>query len=115
MGAALRLGVRPGPRTLRALLAACDDLDARASLGPFAFAAAPPARVGGVSLREVLAAVRAEMGPAGGGGGAGADGGAWVWGGDAERAAAGVVRTLAFESSFGGGGEEEAAVAAAAE
>jgi len=106
MAAAFSLGIHPGPRTLRALLGSCRDLDSRAGLGPFAYAHAPAAQVGGVTLQQVLAAVRAEMAAAeaaagGGSSGGAAGGGEWVWGGAAERVAAAVMRTLAFERNYG--------------
>lgn len=117
MGAAMAIGVVPGPRTRRAVLGALEDLDARGGgggggasggggggdgsggLGAFAYAWAPAAAVGGVSLADALSLARSELAP----GAAGASA-AWRWGGAAERVAAGVMRTLAFERAFGGGG-----------
>jgi hypothetical protein len=104
LAAALTLGIRPGPRSLRALLAACDDLDARAGLGPLAFAAAPAAPIGGKSLESALAEARAALAEQGAGGDAGGGARAWQPGGVAERAAAGVMRALAFELAFGDNG-----------
>jgi hypothetical protein len=124
VGAALALGITPGPRTLRALLKICADLDARAALGPFASAASPAASVAGVTLQDALARARLLLADARGGGGGrsvegcgGAaagwegSGGAgigeeWRWdgAGEAEQLAAALLRTLAFQATFGGGG-----------
>ena len=124
MGAALALGVRPGARTRRALLGVCEELDARGGsgsnnggdgLGAFAYAQAPAASVGGVTLERVLALARAEVAASKAASGAAAAPPAgpaapWRWGGDAERVAAGVMRALAFEHAFGaasGGGSDD--------
>jgi hypothetical protein len=87
----------------------CDRLDARGGLGAFAHAAAPTASIGGVTLEAALSEARravAESGAAEAGGGGGGSGssseGQWQWGGEAERIAAGVMRSLAFERAFGG-------------
>lgn len=91
MGAALEIGIEPGPRGRRALLAVCDDLDGRGARVPFAYAAAPAAAVGGVEAQAALAAARAALGGSG----------SAAWAGSAGRVAAGVLRSLAFEAAFG--------------
>ena len=109
LSAALSLGMEPGSRSLHALLAACDNLDGRGGLGPFAYAAAPSGSVAGTVASDVLRSAHAaledrNLSPAGAAGG-GDDGrndlACWQWGGDAERVAAGVLRTLAYQRIFG--------------
>jgi hypothetical protein len=85
------VGITPGRRVRRALLAVCADLDARGTCVPYAYAAAPAAPVGGVDARAALASVHAALG--------GSNDTAWT--GTAGRVAAGVVRSLAFERTFG--------------
>lgn len=58
LGSSLALGITPGQRTLRALIKVCQDLDSRACLGPFAYAASPSARIGPIILEEALCQAR---------------------------------------------------------